>query len=91
MLNKFIEQEKSTIVILDNVLQEKSVRREIDLIAKRVEQKLMDNSRSDLAWEPVSLDAYKTKLPEMILWVGCFLCVPEQIPEPSAIPTAINS
>lgn len=66
MLNKFSEQEEMTIRILDNLLQQRFVKRKIDTIAEQVEQKLMENSQSDLAWEPVPLDAYKTRLPEMI-------------------------
>ena len=66
MLTKFSKQEKKTILILDSVLKPKSIRRKIDAIAKRVEQKLIENSRSDLAWESVPLDAYTTKLPDII-------------------------
>lgn len=66
MTNKFNEQDKKTILILDDVLQRKSVRRRIETIAKRVVLKLMADSTSDLAWEPVSLDTYKMKLPDMI-------------------------
>ncbi len=66
MLTKFSKQEKKTILILDSVLKPKFIRRKIDAIAKRVEQKLIENSRSDLAWESVPLDAYTTKLPDII-------------------------
>jgi hypothetical protein len=66
MLSKFSEQEKNTISTLDNVLKAKSLIKKIDTVAKRVEQKLIENSRSDLAWESVPLDAYTTKLPDII-------------------------
>jgi hypothetical protein len=61
MRNKFIEQEEKTILCLDNVLNQKSMGTMIDAIVKRVGRKLLGDSRSDLAWEPVPLDAYKTK------------------------------
>jgi hypothetical protein len=64
--NKFSEEEKRTILILDRVLQQKFVRNEINMIAKRVERELMKDSRSDLAWEPVLLEAYLADLPEII-------------------------
>lgn len=66
MLNKFNKQEKSTILILDRAVQQRFVSRTIDAIAERVEQKLMEDSRSDLTWEPVPLDTYKTRLPEVV-------------------------
>jgi hypothetical protein len=66
MLIKFSGQEKNTLLILDNALKPKSVRRKIDAIAIRVEQKLLADSRSDLAWEPVPLEAYHSNLPDII-------------------------
>jgi len=66
MLSKFSEQEKNTILLLDNALRPKSIRRKIDAIAKRVEQKLLEDSRSDMAWEAVPTEAYQSNLPDMI-------------------------
>lgn len=66
MRAKFSEQEKNTILILDNVLKPKSIRKKIDTIAKRVEQKLKEETKSDLAWESVPLVTYRADLPETI-------------------------
>jgi hypothetical protein len=66
MKNKFNKQEKNTISMLDETLRPKSMRRKIDTIAKRVEQKLIEDPKSDLAWEPVPLEAYQADIPEMI-------------------------
>jgi hypothetical protein len=66
MFAKFSEQEKTTILTLDNVLKPESIRRKIDAIAKRVEQKLIKDSPSDLAWESVPLGVYQGNVPEMI-------------------------
>jgi hypothetical protein len=66
MLTKFSQQEKNTILMLDNALKPKSIRRKIDTIARRVEKKLIKDSLSNLAWESVPLDAYTTKLPDFI-------------------------
>jgi len=66
MLNKFNELEKRTILILDNVFKRKSVIMKIDAIAKRVEQKLIEDFESDLAWKSIPLDVYQEKLPSMI-------------------------
>ncbi len=66
MQKKFNEQEKDTIVTLDNVLRPKSIRKKIDAISKRVEQKLIENPKSDLAWESVPLEIYQADVPEMI-------------------------
>jgi hypothetical protein len=66
MLAEFSEEEMNTILILDNALKPKSIRRKIDAIAIRVEQKLLEDSRSDLAWEPVPLEAYQSNLPDII-------------------------
>ncbi|MGD9345844.1 MAG: hypothetical protein PVH84_08270 [Candidatus Aminicenantes bacterium] len=57
----------NTILILDNALKPKSVRRKIDAIAKRVEQKLLaEETKSDLVWEPVPLETYQSDLPDII-------------------------
>jgi hypothetical protein len=66
MLNKFNELEKRTILILDNVFKRKSVIMKIDATAKRVEQKLIEDFESDLAWKSIPLDVYQEKLPSMI-------------------------
>jgi hypothetical protein len=66
MLSKFSEQEKNTISTLDNVLKAKSIIKKIDTVARRVKQKLEENPKSDLAWEPVPLETYQTDLPGLI-------------------------
>ena len=63
---KFSEQGKSAVLVLDNILKPKSVRKKIDPIAERVEQKLIEDPKSDLAWESVPLVTYRADLPELI-------------------------
>ena len=66
MMTKLSVKEKGIIEIIDSVLQQKIIQRKINVIAKRVEQKLMEDLRSDLAWESIPLETYQSDLPEMI-------------------------
>lgn len=66
MLAKFSTQEKRTISVLDDTLRPKSIRKKIDVIAKRVVQKLIEDPKSDLVWEPVPLEIYQADVPVMI-------------------------
>jgi len=60
------EENREIVQILDEIFEQESVRKMIDSIVLRVEEKLMRDSESILAWEPVPLDVYGEKLPNMI-------------------------
>jgi hypothetical protein len=63
---KFPSSEQKTLLILDEIVRQKSVRAVIDSIIPRVERKFETDSESLLAWEPVPLDIYGEGLPDKI-------------------------
>ena len=59
-------EERKTLAILDSFLKKKSVVEKIDPIAARVEQKLAEDSKVLLTFEPVPLEVYGDGLPNEI-------------------------
>jgi hypothetical protein len=66
MSRRFPQEEQRILETLDEVLRRLEVRRVIEPIAWRVDQKLKSNPEATLAWEPVPLDTYGGGLPEFI-------------------------
>lgn len=58
--------EQKNLQILDEIVGQKSVRAKIDSIVQRVEQKLETEFEAFLTWEPVPLDTYGGRLPNVI-------------------------
>jgi hypothetical protein len=62
-----MDPEESIILeALDLAVTSEAIRRKIDAIVARVEQKLRERPDDVLAWEPISLDFYTAPLPETI-------------------------
>ncbi|MGD2245414.1 MAG: hypothetical protein PVI11_02585 [Candidatus Aminicenantes bacterium] len=64
--NKFSLKDQRTLRILDKVVTQKSVRAAIDSLIPKAEQKLAADSEAILSWEPVPLELYGGKLPDVI-------------------------
>jgi len=62
-----MDPEESIILeALDFAVRSEAIRRKIDAIVARVEQKLRERPDDVLAWEPIPLDFYTAPLPETI-------------------------
>jgi hypothetical protein len=62
-----MDQEEFRILeALDLAVRSEAIRRKIQAIVARVEQKLRERPDDVLAWEPIPLDFYTTPLPETI-------------------------
>ena len=51
---------------LNKAVKQDSVRLKIDVLAKRVETKLLEDPRAALTWESIPLSTYEARLPEII-------------------------
>jgi len=63
---KFPPREQKTLLILDKIVKQKSASAAIDSLIPKVEQKLAADPEAILAWEPIPLDTYGGKLPDII-------------------------
>ena len=63
---KISSKDLKTLQILDKIVKQESVRTEIDSLIPKVEQKLETDPEAILAWEPVPLELYGGKLPDVI-------------------------
>jgi hypothetical protein len=64
--NKFSPKDQKILLILDKIVKQNSVRAVIDSFIPKVEQKLATDPETMLAWEPVPLETYSGKLPDII-------------------------
>ena len=58
--------ERETLHVLDSVVHAESVRRELDAIARRLEDRLAADSAAILVWQPVELSLYAEPPPPSI-------------------------
>ncbi len=63
---KFSPKDQKTLLTLDEIVMQESVRAVIDNVIPKVEQKLEVNPEDILAWEPIPLSIYGGKLPHTI-------------------------
>lgn len=56
-------RERNLLTALDQVLARTGVRERIEVIALAVEQKLVQDPKAAMAWEPIPLDLYGSPLP----------------------------
>jgi hypothetical protein len=59
-------EELEILEVLDAIVRQVSVRATIDSMIPRVEQKLTQDPNALLAWEPIRLDIYGERLPDVI-------------------------
>ena len=59
-------EEKKILEILDLALKDKSIKQLIDAAIMRIEQSLINDPKSLMAWEPIPLNLYNQKLPDEI-------------------------
>ncbi len=59
-------EELNILQILDTAVRQKDVRSAIDSVIERVEDRLRQDSRALLVWEPVPLATYREGLPDTI-------------------------
>lgn len=57
------KRERGTLQVLDGVVHAESVRRELDAIARGLEDRLVADPATDLVWQPVELSLYGKPLP----------------------------
>jgi len=60
------QEERKVLEVLDTTLGQQAVRAAIGLVVRRVEEKLIQDPLSVLAWEPIPLSVYGGSLPRAI-------------------------
>ena len=67
------KRERETLQVLDTAVHAEPVRRELDAVARRLEERLAADSAALLVWQPVELSLYGKPLPPGIRssWVSC--------------------